>query len=338
MPISLFSQPYRLGVLARNAMYDRGLFRSRPLGVRTISVGNITTGGTGKTPLVAKIAEMLADSGEKVCILTRGYGRQNAGSRVVVADGNFIEDDPAIAGDEPAELARRLQSRAVIIADARRYEAGLWARQEFGITTFVLDDGFQHRQVARDLDIVCIDATDPFSGGKMLPIGRLREPVESLGRAGAVVITRSDLVKSVDEIRRQITKIKPEMPIFTCSTVVRGFADLADYLAGVPTAVKMPPRALAFCALGNPRNFLRSIERAGIGVAGSVDFPDHHYYTAKDVEKIEEAAAKAGAHALVTTAKDAVKLKNAGFNAPCFVMEIEVAVADADEFIRLTVV
>lgn len=316
-------------------MYDRGILRSRPLGVRTISVGNITAGGTGKTPLVAKIAAMLAESGEKVCILTRGYGRQNAGSRVIVADGNFIEDDPAIAGDEPAELARRLQSRAVIIADARRYEAGLWAKQKFGITTFVLDDGFQHRQVARDLDIVCVDATDPFSEGKMLPVGRLREPVSSLRRADAVVITRLNLVDSVEVIRRRIVAAAPDRPVFTCSSGIQLITKLSDYLGNKPLPAEMPKRVLTFCALGNPSNFYRTLDLAGYEIAGSVAFPDHHFYRSNDVEKIEKAAVKANAHALVTTAKDAVKLKMAKFNAECYVVEIEARVRNSSAFHKL---
>src|SRR5688572_13091897 len=164
----------------RNRLYDRDLFKSHSLGARTISIGNITTGGTGKTPLVGYVAEILADAGEKVCILTRGYGRTGSG-RVLVSDGTEVLADAATGGDEPVELARRLSGKAIVISDADRVSAATWAKEEYGVTAFVLDDGFQHRRVKRDLDIVCLDATDPDGGGLVLPAGKLREFFVNLG-------------------------------------------------------------------------------------------------------------------------------------------------------------
>src|SRR4051794_28781164 len=150
------------------SFYDRAGFGSYVLGPRTNSMENITAGGTGKTPLVAYVAEILADRGEKVCILTRGYGRQNENQRVVVSDGHKVLANAREGGDEPVELAEKLLSKAVIVADANRLAAGKWAKIEFGITAFILDDGFQHRKVRRGLDIVCVNAQEPFGGGKML--------------------------------------------------------------------------------------------------------------------------------------------------------------------------
>ena len=140
-----FSWLYGAGIRARDSLYQNNFFKSTDLGARTISVGNITVGGTGKTPLVALIGEILIAEGEKVCILMWGYGRDNPQERVVVADGERILGDAREAGDEPFELAGQLAGKAVIIADAKRAEAGEWAREKFGITTFILDDGFQHR-------------------------------------------------------------------------------------------------------------------------------------------------------------------------------------------------
>src|SRR5215207_5749749 len=149
----------------RNFLYETGVFRSHSLGERTISIGNITTGGTGKTPLVAHVAEILADAGERVCVLTRGHGRRNENERVLVSEGGRVLVDAAIGGDEPVELGRKLRGKAVVVSDADRVSAAAWAKEEFGSTVFVLDDGFQHRRAKRDLDIVCVDATNPRGGG-----------------------------------------------------------------------------------------------------------------------------------------------------------------------------
>jgi tetraacyldisaccharide-1-P 4'-kinase len=176
----------------RNALYDRGTLPSYDTGAKTISVGNITTGGTGKTPLVAYIANLLAENGENVCVLTRGYSRRNEGERVLVSDGEKVLADPEMGGDEPVELAKKLLGKAVVIADADRVSAASWAKANFGITVFVLDDAFQHRRAKRHLDVVCIDATNPFGGGRILPLGSLRERLSSIARADAIVITRSD--------------------------------------------------------------------------------------------------------------------------------------------------
>src|ERR1035437_5600743 len=184
----------------RNWMCDRGLLRSFDLGARTISVGNITVGGTGKTPLVAYVAEILSDRGERVCVLTRGYGRRDPKQRVLVSDREQILANAIDAGDEPVELAQRLLGKAVVVADGDRVSAARWAKDKFGITAFVLDDGFQHRRAKRDVDIVCIDATNPFGGGKMLPVGRLREPIRNLRRADIVVVTRCNLVGEISNL------------------------------------------------------------------------------------------------------------------------------------------
>ncbi len=167
--LSPFGWLYGAGIKARNALYQKGVFKSFNLGVKTISVGNITVGGTGKTPMVAFIARNLIEKGEKVCILTRGYGRDNPKERIVVSDGEKILADARDAGDEPFELANNLHGKAVIVSDARRAEAGNWVREKFGITTFILDDGFQHLRLKRDLDLVLLDATNPFGNGNLLP-------------------------------------------------------------------------------------------------------------------------------------------------------------------------
>ena len=324
---------YQEIVKARNAFYDRGLIEAHDLGARVISVGNITTGGTGKTPLVAYIAELLAERGEKVCILTRGYGRENARARVLVSDGeNVLEDDPSKTGDEPLELAKRLKGRAIIIADADRVAAAEWAKRKFGVTVFLLDDAFQHRKAKRDVDIVCIDATWPLDEMRMLPGGRLREPLSGLTRAGAIVVTRADLVDdtSISNLRSEISRFAPATRIFEASTRIAGYFDGSAEREQLDSE-----RAFAFCGIGNPDGFFGSLRLAGVDVAGFEIFADHYRYSQRDIDALANKASRAGAAMLVTTAKDAVKLSALKFDIPCLVAKMEVVIDDADEFARL---
>src|SRR5215213_2558012 len=201
----------------RNTLYERGVLKSAALGAPAVSVGNITVGGTGKTPMVAFVAGALTEQGGKVCILTRGYGREKPKKRVLVSDGEKVLADAETAGDEPFELARKLLGKAIVVADADRVAAAKWARENFKIAAFVLDDGFQHRQAKRDLDIVLLDATNPFGNSKTLPFGRLREPLENLERADLIIITRANLVneKQISDLKLQIAKFNSACPIFT---------------------------------------------------------------------------------------------------------------------------
>lgn len=310
----------------RNTLYEREIFKSFPLGARTISVGNITFGGTGKTPFVAFVAEVLFNEGEKVCILTRGYGRENAKQRVLISDGEKILADVRTAGDEPFELANNLLEKAIIIADANRVEAAKWAREKFQITTFVLDDAFQHQRAQRDLDIVLIDATKPFY--------ILREPLENLKRADLIVITRANLIENISDLKSQISNYT-DAPIFTAENKISNLVDLQNFPAKAQSSQNISEnetltanQCFAFCALGNPNNFFEQLRREKFNLVTSEKFPDHHFYTQKDIENLEVKAKKSGAEILITTAKDAVKLKTLKFNLPCFVAESEMVFDD----------
>lgn len=312
----------------RNYLYDRGVLDTFDLGARTISIGNITAGGTGKTPLVVYVARVLAKRGEKVCILTRGYGRKEK-KRVLVSDGDRVLTDFREAGDEPVELARKLVGEAIVIADPDRVAAAEWAKRKFGVTAFVLDDGFQHRRARRDVDIVCIDATEPFGGGKILPAGRLRESSANLARADAVVITRSDLIDDIADLEFEISEIAPDAKIFRGRNEICEFVGLEDFHAQAGRRRKpakkefKQKKILAFCALGNPESFLEMLRREELDIVGSRTFRDHHTYTQKDVRSIEASAGRVNADALMTTAKDAVKLSELQFGNDCYVVEID---------------
>lgn len=331
--LSPFGILYGRIMALRNHLYDRGLFRSYDLGARTISVGNLTTGGTGKTPLVGLIAKMLIDSGETVCILTRGYGRRDPKNRVLVSDGRKLLVDADAGGDEPVELALKLDGKAVIVADRDRVAAGLWAKEKFGITTFLLDDGFQHRRVKRGLDIVCIDAANPCGNGRILPAGRLRESFNGLRRADAIVITRSDLVDDVKGLELRLRKRDPAARIFKARAKLQGLIRLEDLHRDSPEPVSRPPGVLfAFTGIGDPENFFTTLRSGEIELADTESFPDHHKYSQADITNVEDKARKIAADGSVTTAKDAVKLKGLEFELPCYVAIAETLIDDVEAF------
>jgi tetraacyldisaccharide 4'-kinase len=331
-----FGYLYGAAMNARNALYEKGVFTSHALGAKTVSIGNITVGGTGKTPLVAFAAETLFSAGEKVCILTRGYGRINPKKRVLVTDGEKVLSDAKNSGDEPFELAGKLPGKAVIVADANRVSAGLWAREKFGITAFVLDDAFQHRKVKRDLDIVCIDATNPFGNKNVLPAGILREPLENLKRADAIVITRANLIEEIEDLKFQISNYT-DCPVFIS---YNKFSKLTEISISGKKQTTLDSRlavrnSLAFCALGNPANFFEQLRRENFNLMATETFPDHHFYSQKDIAKLENKVRETGAEILLTTAKDAVKLDGLKMHFPVFAAENKIILENGQDFINL---
>jgi tetraacyldisaccharide 4'-kinase len=320
----------------RHKLFQDGFFQSVDLGVRVVSVGNLTVGGTGKTPLVAFVARVLAEDGHKVCILTRGYKRANPHERVLVSDGKQILSNAQSAGDEPFELANKLLGVAAVIADKNRSAAGIWARENWGITTFVLDDGFQHLRLKRDLDIVCIDATNPFGNGKLLPAGILREPLIGLRRADCIVLTRTDLAEEVQSLKFKVQSVNANCPILLSKTKIVSLTNIRELPEQAQNSSSEKSKiqnlqskiGLAFCALGNPYGFFESLRQANFSVKTTTAFSDHHVYQQVDIDFIEREAKSNGVEMLLTTAKDWVKLKDLEFSLPCFVVEIEVVFDD----------
>jgi tetraacyldisaccharide 4'-kinase len=281
--------------------YTRGIFRMRKLPGTVISVGNLTVGGTGKTPMVLWIAERLAAEGKSTAILTRGYRGAPSGD---------ARGEPQ--SDEVALLRERLSGKVKIGVGADRYKNGeVLARH--GSEYFVLDDGFQHLRLSRDADIVLIDATDPFGGGMTLPAGRLREPISALRRADIVVITRS--VQAPAPAIEAMVQRHTKSPIFYAATKLENVLRVPQLAVGLPPEDWPRARFLAFCGIGNPSAFFEDLRRWGFQVVGERSFPDHHVYDARETADLELAAANCGADALLCTEKDVWNLRHAPFTA-----------------------
>ncbi len=297
-PLSLL---YSLIALAKAWCHARGIFRKRKLPGTVIGVGNLTVGGTGKTPMVLAIAERLAEEGKHAAILTRGYrGTADAGANGVPQS------------DEVALLRERLAGKVQLGVGAERYKSGMVLARH-GIDWFVLDDGFQHMKLSRDADIVLVDATDPFGGGMVLPAGRLREPLSALRRADIVVITRSVHASSpaVEAILRRHTS----SPIFYASTRLESVLRLPRLDVALPQQDRQKARFLAFCGIANAAAFFEDLRNWGLQAVQQRSFADHHVYTAREAAELELAASSCGADALLCTEKDVWNLRNIQFTA-----------------------
>jgi tetraacyldisaccharide 4'-kinase len=326
---------------ARLAAYRSGIFRTSKLAAAVISVGNITTGGTGKTPLVEWICRSIAavdstfqpdfKSHKRICILTRGYGKLHPHEQVLVSDGNKLLTDERNAGDEPLLLAQNLLGIAAVISNPDRVAAGEWAIPNLGTEVFVLDDGFQHLRIARDLDVVTVDATNPFGGGELLPNGRLRERLSGLSRADCVVITRSDQAGDPTSIKDAVRKFVGNRPVFASRMVTAGLRQVGGDHINVSELLDRPVGS--FCGVGNPASFFTHLREDGFKVSFSRAFIDHYKYSQTDIDTLSAQAKETGAQALITTAKDATKLDSLEISMPCYVLEIRI---DIDEEADLT--
>lgn len=301
----------------RAASYQNGLLRSRKLPGTVVSVGNLTVGGTGKTPMVLWIAERLAAEGHRPAILTRGYrglGESDA------------EDLPP--ADEVALLRRRLNGRAQFGVGKDRYKNGL-ALAKDGAEWFILDDGFQHLALERDADILLLDATDPFGGGKILPSGRLREPRSALARADIVVITRASHAPALEARVRRYTNA----PVFAARTRLEAVLRAPAMKEALPKSERWQHKFFAFCGIGNPRAFFDDLRSWGFAVEGRRSFADHHRYSAAEVRELESAAASVDANALICTEKDVFNLPPSFVaELPIYACQIRMALNDEDAF------
>jgi tetraacyldisaccharide 4'-kinase len=323
------------GLLAlRGWLYARGVLRSRRLDCPVVAVGNLTVGGTGKTPAVELAVRTLVELGHRPAVLSRGYGRRSRGVRIV-ADAASIRLDAEEAGDEPFLLARRLPGVPVVVG-ANRYEAGRLARERFGVTTVVLDDAFQHRALAKDVEIVMARARVPWGNGRLLPGGPLREPLTALARADLIVVTGADGPHDVDAVDAAARVHAPEVPVLAARHVATECWD-AGPMKDVPLAQLRGRRLFAFAGIGAPEAFRRTLADTGVVECGFARFADHHWYSRADLGALDAQAAGAGADALVTTEKDWVRLRRLlPAKRPVYVLAVRLALLSGEAAWRAT--
>ena len=300
------SWAYGAATERRNRRFDSGAVRAERLPRPVVSIGNITVGGTGKTPMAILVARGLLARGFRPAVLSRGYGGRRSGSGNVVSDGRQILLSAAEGGDEPALMAANL-SGVPVITGPERVISGRLAIDKFAADVLVLDDGFQHRRLARDVDILMIDGQNPFGNRQLLPAGPLREdPRTALDRADIVVKTVVEKLPkslSVDDS----TAALPRRPVFRAAYEATGLYP-GDGGEALPPEILQDKKILAFTAIAAPEKFQATLEAMGARIIKFLAFPDHYFYKEGDVRKIAGAATRQAVEMIVTTEKDGVKL------------------------------
>jgi tetraacyldisaccharide 4'-kinase len=305
--LSALTGGYRGLLGTRDWLYSHGVLRSRTLACPVVSIGNVTVGGTGKTPAVELAAQTLAELGRRVAIVSRGYRRQSSGIQIV-ADTASVRIDPAEAGDEPFLLARRLPG-VVVVVGTNRYAAAHLAVERFGVTAIVLDDGFQHRTLAKDVEIVMVRTRNPWGNGQLLPHGPLREPLTALARAALIVAAGAEQHEDLEEIHQAVGRYAPGVPVIAARYVPVECWE-ASRLRPHPPQVLAGRRLVAFAGLASPEGFSRTLEALRVEVPHFETFVDHHWYSAADLAALDVRAAALGAEGLVTTEKDWVRFRD----------------------------
>lgn len=306
---------YGLGAYARLVTYSTGLASRRRAPAPVISVGNLTVGGTGKTPMTIELAERLSSAGMKVAVLSRGYGRR-VKDQTVVADGTgSLLCDVNNAGDEPYLIAQAVPD-AIVLVGASRLDAARRAVVDFGAQVLILDDGFQHIKLRRDIDIVLWDYNDDPSHSMLLPAGRFREPVSGLSRATDIIITK--VPESVDEQRlarlvTELSTLAPKANIASCRfrpSYLSGFSFDGKPSQPIKLSELVGKKIFALSSIARPESFMQVLRELGVNPVGERHFPDHHWFSADDLAQVEQAFLASGSELLITTEKDMVRLKS----------------------------
>jgi len=305
LPLTLLGWVYGLVSRIRVFLYEKGIFPQRRVDAFVISIGNITVGGTGKTPLTIYLAREWKKKGYAVGIVSRGYQRGDKRSVVLVSDGSKLCETVSAVGDEPTLMAERLEGVPIIVS-VDRVEGCRWLIENFKIDVILLDDGFQHLRIQRDMNILLVDASDPFGNRRTLPRGSLREPLSAIQRADLVIFTRAEEDCDFEKARREVTRSGRRVlrSIFRQT----GLIHLNTGLEYPVSDVKNCP-VLCMCGIGNPESFVRSMRALGAQVKGEIFFGDHYAYKASDFSEIMGQASVSGVQRVVTTEKDAAKIK-----------------------------
>ena len=328
-PLYLLSVPYGCAVRIRILLYNLGIKHSKRLPCPVISVGNITVGGTGKTPLVMALADGLARRGIRAAVLTRGYkGMKVSGD--VASDGQSVLLTPQEAGDEPYLMSKTLRGTPVVVG-RNRFWSGQKALQQFAVGGLLLDDGFQHLQLHRDLNMLLIDSNIGFGDRHLLPRGILREPLSQLQRADLILLTKVEDSETVRPLEAELRRLHPSLPIFHSHYEPMGLIGPKEERDDLHTLREK--RVLALSGIANPGSFLSLLKKYGMQVIKEKVLPDHHHYTQEDIRSIEEEGK--GVDWIVTTEKDMVKLSLFAIDTlPIRALRIEMRIREEEEFFR----
>lgn len=346
--LRIFSFIYGLGVRVKLGLYSCGIKKQHKLDCTVISLGNITVGGTGKTPTAQQLAMIIRDMGYKVVILNRGYRAGWKGDIGLVSDGKKIFMSANEAGDEAYLLAKNLPGVPVVVGKDRAV-TGEYAVKQLKADVVILDDGYQHWKLARDLDIVLIDTLNVFGNNFLLPRGTLREPLANLERAHAYLLTKVDQSShnARNNIRNILARYNCIAPVVESIHNPRAFIEIEDwYKKGlrctkINLEVVRGKRVMAFSAIGNPSSFEQTVADTGASAVEPVRFPDHHSYTMAEMQDVMQKAVDQGACALITTEKDAVKIPAEFIHSdrplPMYILSIELDFVDGMEDLMLLI-
>lgn len=322
-------------VRIRNFCFDVGFYKQKKLPCTVISIGNIVVGGTGKTPTVTTIAKLLQSSGLKVSVLLRGYKRQSGEKIVIVSDGKNGLCSREESGDEAHMLTHQLSDIPIIVGK-HRYLTGEAAIRKFSSDVLILDDGFQHRQLGRDLNILTIDATHPYGTGALLPLGTLREPISSINRADIIILTRTDAAgNNIAELKTELNQLAPNIPILESIHKPTSLYWLNP--TGIHTTLPLRKltnkRLLAVCAIGNPNAFMATLGKYNPESVELLAFPDHHVYSESDVQQIKHQMVQCESEWIITTQKDEQKFTDLNTDLPLLVLAIELVITEGEKVI-----
>ena len=329
---------YGVAVQTRHFLYRLGLSRRKTLGCMIVSVGNLTVGGTGKTPVVEMFARALRDGGRRVAILSRGYKRKNAPlwdvllrragkyRPDIVSDGHKILMNSAASGDEPAMLAKNLPGVAVIV-DKNRVKSGSYAIQTMGVDTLILDDGFQYLPLGRKVDVVLVDATNPFGNGRLLPRGILREPLKNLARADYIFITKTEGL-DVGPLRKHLREWNVGAPILECRHEPKHLVDLVSSSVK-PLSFLQDKKVAVLTAIASPGGFEKALRSLGAQLAITIRYPDHHRFTEREINEVVQEMSRKKVEVIVTTEKDAVRFPSLERrNVPVYFLRVEIQLTE----------
>ncbi len=327
---------YRSVVMARNRLYNRGYRQVHRLPAPVVSVGNLTLGGSGKTPLVALIARYFLSKQQPVAILSRGYRRQDSAPFLIVSDGRGLLAEVEEAGDETFELAQSVKGLTTAVG-ADRFRTGLEVIRQLGSHLFILDDAFQHRRLFRNLDLVCVDSAEPIESLRLLPAGRLREPLAGLKRAGALVWTRWKPGRPSGPLASRILgALSSEIPVFRASQTASGFTRLGGPEEKLTASAFDQEAVGLLAAIARPERLRDDLEGCGAEVVWTCFKRDHHVWKPEELSRLLEKARARGARAVVTTGKDAVKFQRLTQTPlPFYRMDSQMEILEREAFEKL---